>query len=85
MVTDSKGALLESCGQALIDSGHKIRSLNLIDLAASDTFNPMAYLRPGHEPEDVQLMVRNIITNTETDAAGWTRSGSARKPRCYRR
>ncbi len=81
VVTDSKGALLESCGQALIDSGHKIRSLNLIDLAASDTFNPMAYLRPGHEPEDVQLMVRNIITNTENGRGGmdpfWERAETA--------
>ena len=64
LVTDPKGELLASCGGAFEDAGYRVRVLNLIDLAASDGFNPLGYLRTGHEPEDIQLMARTIIANT---------------------
>ena len=66
LVTDPKGELLATCREDLEASGHRIAVLNLIDFGASDGFNPMAYLRPGHEPEDVALLVRTIIANTST-------------------
>ena len=64
LVTDPKGELLAMSGNALKRAGYKIRVLNLVDFAQSDCFNPFCYLRPGHEPEDVALMVRSIISNT---------------------
>ena len=64
VVTDPKGELLRECRPGLEEAGFKVRVLNLIDFAASDGFNPLVYLRPGHEPEDVALLVRTIIANT---------------------
>lgn len=69
LVTDTKGELLAGCGQHLDDAGHTIRVLDLVNLDRSDSFNPFAYLRPGHEPEDVTLMAINIIANTSDGGA----------------
>ena len=65
LVTDPKGELLAARAAGLEEAGYQIRVLNLIDFAASHQFNPLAYLRPGHEPQDVALVVRNIISNTD--------------------
>ncbi|MDO5066354.1 MAG: type IV secretory system conjugative DNA transfer family protein [Propionibacteriaceae bacterium] len=64
VVTDPKGELLRECRPGLEQAGFQVRVLNLIDFSKSDGFNPLAYLRPGHEPEDVALLVRTIIANT---------------------
>lgn len=64
VVTDPKGELLRECRPGLVEAGFRVRVLNLVDFAGSDHFNPLAYLRPGHEPEDVALLVRTIIANT---------------------
>ena len=82
LVVDPKGELLAMTGAALGKAGYRIRVLNLVDFAASDGFNPLSYLRPGHAPEDVALLVRNIITNTAVeDRTGgdpfWERAESA--------
>lgn len=82
LVVDPKGELLAMTGAALGKAGYRIRVLNLVDFAASDGFNPLSYLRPGHAPEDVALLVRNIITNTTVeDRTGgdpfWERAESA--------
>ena len=66
VVTDPKGELLRQCRPGLEEAGFQVRVLNLVNFAESDGFNPMAYLRPGHEPEDVALLVRTIIANTST-------------------
>ena len=66
VVTDPKGELLRQCRPGLEEKGFRVRVLNLIDFTASDGFNPLSYLRPGHEPEDVALLVRTIIANTST-------------------
>lgn len=65
LATDPKGELLAASGTALKEAGYQIRVLNLVNFAESDRFNPLAYLRPGHEPEDVNLMAINIIANTD--------------------
>lgn len=65
LVTDPKGELLATCREDLEASGHRIAVLNLIDFGASDGFNPLAYLRPGHEPEDIALLAKTIIANTD--------------------
>lgn len=83
LVVDPKGELLKMTGTALAEAGYRIRVLNLIDFASSDGFNPLQYLRPGHEPEDVALLVRNIITNTSVEGRQtggdpfWERAESA--------
>lgn len=82
LVVDPKAELLAMAGDSLIKAGFKIRVFNLVDLAASDGFNPFVYIRAGHEPEDVMLMVRNIIANTDGGpAAGgdkfWERAETA--------
>ena len=64
VVTDPKGELLRQCRPGLEEAGFQVRVLNLVNFAESDGFNPMAYLRLGHEPEDVALLVRTIIANT---------------------
>lgn len=64
LVTDPKGELLRECRPGLEEAGFKVRVLNLINFSESDGFNPLSYLRPGHEPEDVALLVRTIIANT---------------------
>ncbi len=66
LATDPKGELLRQCRPGLENAGFRVRVLNLVNFAESDGFNPMAYLRPGHEPEDVALLVRTIIANTST-------------------
>lgn len=66
VATDPKGELLRQCRPGLEEAGFQVRVLNLVNFAESDGFNPMAYLRPGHEPEDVALLVRTIIANTST-------------------
>lgn len=66
VATDPKGELLRQCRSSLEEAGFRVRVLNLVSFAESDGFNPMAYLRPGHEPEDVALLVRTIIANTST-------------------
>ncbi len=64
VVTDPKGELLRWCRPGLEEAGFRVRVLNLVNFVESDGFNPMAYLRLGHEPEDVALLVRTIIANT---------------------
>lgn len=69
VVTDPKGELLDVTRDRLVEAGHRVRVLNLVDLDQSAQFNPFVYLRPGHEPEDVELMARNIIANTTDGGA----------------
>ena len=64
VVTDPKGELLRQCRPGLEEKGFRVRVLNLVNFAESNGFNPLSYLRPGHEPEDVALLVRTIIANT---------------------
>lgn len=66
VVTDPKGELLRQCRPSLEEKGFRVRVLNLVNFAESNGFNPLSYLRPGHEPEDVALLVRTIIANTST-------------------
>ena len=62
-ITDPKGEVLASCGKMLADHGYKVRVLNLVEMAASDSYNPFVYLRPGRD-EDVMSLIRCIMENT---------------------
>jgi len=63
IVTDPKGEVLASCGKMLRAAGYKIKVLNLVDMAASDMYNPFVYLRKERE-EDVLSLISAIIKNT---------------------
>lgn len=69
LITDPKAELMRMAGPALVDAGYRIGVLNLVDFDSSDQFNPLRYLRPGHEAEDVVLLVRNLMTNTSSGDA----------------
>lgn len=66
IITDPKAELYNAVGGYLERNGWRVRQLNLIDLAASDGFNPLAYLRPGREPEDIEQLAKAIIANTQS-------------------
>lgn len=71
LVTDPKGELLRQTGTWFDSRGYRIRVLNLVTPTESDSINLLAYLRPGREPEDIDLLIRNFIANTrERQQAG---------------
>ncbi len=41
IVTDPKGTVIEECGKMLVEGGHKIRVLNLINFSQSMKHNPL--------------------------------------------
>lgn len=63
-VTDSKGELFAMAQNKLEAAGYKVRTLNLIDLGKSHTFNPLAYFSKTQPAVDVLILTENIVTNT---------------------
>lgn len=61
IVCDPKGELLRSMGPLFQAKGIPITVLNLVDMACSDGYNPLAYL---HSDTDAIRLVTNIIKNT---------------------
>lgn len=59
--TDPKGELLRDMGSYLQAHGYTVRSLNLVDMAASDGYNPFVYVR---SEEDVIKLITNLVANT---------------------
>lgn len=59
--TDPKGELLRDMGAYLQAHGYAVRSLNLVDMALSDGYNPFMYVR---SEEDVIKLITNLIANT---------------------
>ena len=68
VITDPKGEILEKAGYFLETvKGYKLRVLNLDNKAASDFYNPFAYVHPeraGYE-ERVLMLIEAIILNTD--------------------
>ena len=79
VVTDPKQEILNATGNLLKDQGYDIRVLNLVNLEASDGYNPFRYLK---DETDVMRMVNCLVTATtparshETDPF-WTRAETA--------
>lgn len=79
VVTDPKQEILNATGNLLKSQGYDIRVLNLVNLEASDGYNPFRYLR---DETDVMRMVNCLITSTtpaksyESDPF-WTRAETA--------
>lgn len=61
IIADPKGEILRKTGGLLEKEGYEICVLNLVDLEKSDCYNPIAYLRSGH---DALKLVTNLIKNT---------------------
>lgn len=59
--TDPKGELLRDNGNALVEAGYDLKVLNLVDMQASDCYNPFLYLKTE---TDVIKLVTNLISNT---------------------
>lgn len=64
-ITDPKGEIYRSCSDALRERGYAVRKLDLVDMATSDRFNPLAYINPDKPEESIMLLSDNLIRNTE--------------------
>lgn len=62
--SDPKGDLLRRCGTFLVEMGYKVRVLNLIDMANSNSYNPFHYLHTERE-EEVMTLIDTIMKNTD--------------------
>lgn len=58
---DPKGELLRDTGNYLETHGYRIVVLNLVDMEASDGYNPFDYIR---KDEDIIKLINNLIANT---------------------
>lgn len=61
IVTDPKGEMARSTGHLLRQNGYDVKVLDLINMEASDCYNPFVYL---HNDEDVFRLITNLIRNT---------------------
>lgn len=61
-VTDPKGTLPAQTGQMLIDAGYSVRFFNLVDIANSMRYNPLALVK---DELDIMRFVRCLIANTK--------------------
>lgn len=59
--TDPKGELLRDLGNYLENMGYCIKVLNLVDMDASDCYNPFEYIQSD---EDIEKLITNLIANT---------------------
>lgn len=61
VITDPSGELLESTRSFLEKAGYTIKVLNLVDMAQSNHYNPLKYIR---DEEGVLTMITALMTNT---------------------
>ena len=75
VITDPKGEILLSCGEALRRNGYRIRVLNTINFDKSMHYNPFEYI---HSEKDILKLVTALIANTKGEGkAGeefWTKA-----------
>ena len=64
--SDPKGDVLRRIGTHLTEQLYKIKVINLIDMAQSNSYNPFHYLNKEHE-EDVMTLIDSIMKNTDGD------------------
>lgn len=70
LVTDPKATLLPETGQMFVDAGYALKIVNLIDLARSMRYNPLAYVSDpvacgdGKCQTDISRMVNVLMKNT---------------------
>lgn len=75
VVTDPKGDIVVSCGNALLKHGYQIRIFNSINFRKSMHYNPFAYI---HSEKDILKLVTALIANTKGDGKSgdefWTKA-----------
>ena len=75
VVTDPKGDIVVSCGNALLKHGYQIRIFNSINFRKSMRYNPFAYI---HSEKDILKLVTALIANTKGDGKSgdefWTKA-----------
>lgn len=79
IIADPKGELLRATGGMLEGKGYEVKVLNLVDMARSDCYNPLAYVRTD---TDALRLVTNLVKNTTPKTAGntdpfWDKSETA--------
>lgn len=79
IIADPKGELLRATGGMLEKQGYEVKVLNLVDMARSDCYNPLAYVRTD---TDALRLVTNLVKNTTPKTAGntdpfWDKSETA--------
>ena len=85
VITDPKGEILLSCGEALRRNGYRIRVLNTINFDKSMHYNPFEYI---HSEKDILKLVTALIANTKGEGkAGeefWTSATRSPAVRSWR-
>lgn len=79
IIADPKEELLRATGGMLEKQGYEVKVLNLVDMARSDCYNPLAYVRTD---TDALRLVTNLVKNTTPKTAGntdpfWDKSETA--------
>ena len=64
VVTDPKGTVLGTVGNALLKNGYSIKVFNTINFKKSNHYNPFSYI---HSEKDILKLVNTLITNTKGD------------------
>lgn len=55
---------MNEVGQALENNGYIIKTLNLVNFAKSNKYNPFDYISKEHPQQDILVLVDILITNT---------------------
>jgi len=66
IITDPKGEIFDDTYKYLKSNGYAIKVLNLVNLEASDFYNPLEY---AATQQDIQVLARTIIDNTSGSSA----------------
>jgi len=61
VITDPKGEIYDDTSEYLKANGYEVKVLNLVNLEASDLYNPLAYI---NSQQDTQILAKTIIDNT---------------------
>lgn len=67
VVTDPSGEMINSLGKTLIDHGYRLKVFNISDMAHSNTYNPLAYIR---DEAGVNMVITCLIDNTTQGEGG---------------
>lgn len=67
IITDPSGEMINSVGRVLVDHGYKLKIFNISDMAHSNTYNPLHYIR---DEAGVNMAISCLIENTTQGEAG---------------
>lgn len=66
VVTDPKGELFRDTYKLMINSGYKVRVLNLIDITSSNSYNPFKYMTSEQDVVDIaDLFIKTTLEDGE--------------------